>query len=177
MKRFLFAIIGLALALPGVTRAGAQTNAAAEGAIPAFFALERLKSLAGEWEGTVDDKENGPKVAVTYKATSNGSAVIETQFPGTKHEMVTVYHLDGKQVVLTHYCAMGNQPRMALASASSDQFVFDYSGGTNVDPKTDMHMHGLRIRFEAPKTITSEWQLYKEGKPMGTTRFYLTKKG
>ncbi len=178
MKQTVLALVTLGLAVSAVIPAKGQTNAAAGGPMPAFFAFQKLKSLAGQWEGTVDEKDSGPKVSVSYRVTSNGSALIETQFPGTKHEMVTVYHLDGPQVVMTHYCAMGNQPRMTMTSASSaSEFVFDYSGGTNVDPQKDMHMHSLRIRFEGPNTIVSEWQLYKEGKKAASNRFFLTRKG
>ena len=48
------------------------------------------------------------------RTTGGGSAVTETLFPGTAHEMMSVYHMDGDDLVLTHYCAGGNQPRMML---------------------------------------------------------------
>ena len=44
------------------------------------------------------------EATVTYKVTSGGSAVVETIGPGTEHEMVTVIHPDGDDLMLTHYC-------------------------------------------------------------------------
>ena len=61
--------------------------------------------------------------------------------PGTDHEMVSVYHADGKDVVMTHYCAFGNQPKMKLDPASKDnELKFVFAGGTNLDPAKDTHM-------------------------------------
>ncbi len=51
-------------------------------------------------------------VTCVFKLLSGGSAVRETMFPGTDHEMTNMYHLDGHDLVLTHYCAEGNQSRM-----------------------------------------------------------------
>ena len=48
---------------------------------------------------------------MVYGVTAAGTAVMEALFPETDHEMLTVYHLEGNDLVLTHYCAMGNQPR------------------------------------------------------------------
>ena len=76
-------------------------------------ALERFKALAGEWVAAEDGEmtKKGDLVA-RYAVTAGGSAVVETVFPGSPHEMVTVYHADGPDLVLTHYCVEGNQPRM-----------------------------------------------------------------
>ena len=52
-------------------------------------------------------------VSVTYETSSNGSIVVETLFPGTPHEMVSVYYDENGKFGMTHYCAM-EQP------ASSD---------------------------------------------------------
>ena len=52
------------------------------------------------------------KIVSVIKVTAGGSAVHETLFPGSAHEMVSVYHLDGADLVMTHFCALGNQPRM-----------------------------------------------------------------
>ena len=72
--------------------------------------FDQFKQLAGEWVGKETGK-NG-RVHVTYKVTSGGSAVVETILPGTDHEMVTVIHPDGDDLLLTHYCMLGNQPHM-----------------------------------------------------------------
>ena len=66
-----------------------------------------------------DDKgKPTDQVVSVFKLTGGGSAVQETIFPGAAHEMVSVYHADGKDVVMTHYCALGNQPKMKLDPAS-----------------------------------------------------------
>src|SRR5574342_751952 len=100
---------------------------------PEAFAL--LKNLAGEWNGTIDEKDKGPAGSANYKITAGGNAVLETLFPGTEHEMVTLYYLKGEELVLTHYCASGNHPQMALDKLSTKgQLVFTSTGAVNFDP-------------------------------------------
>src|SRR5687768_4823343 len=97
------------------------------GALDGKAAFARMKTLAGPWEGNIS-KPDGPPGAVRYELTAGGSAVKETQFPGTAHEMLTVYHLEGNDLVLTHYCATGNQPRMKMTSATEEEILFEYAG-------------------------------------------------
>ncbi len=140
-------------------------------------ALELMKGLAGEWQGTMPEKSDAPPLTVTYRVTSAGSAVMETLFPGSDHEMVTMYYLDGDKLVLTHYCAMANQPHMALQKSSTPQeLVFDFTGGSNVNPRKDSHMHSARIHLINADTLAAEWTPYKEGKPSDVTKFQLTRK-
>jgi len=128
-------------------------------------AFERLKGLSGAWTVTAGS-EGAVGSEVTYKVTGNGSAVVETLFAGGPHEMVTVYHLDGDDLVLTHYCAAGNQPRMKAARGGDpNTLAFQFDGGTNFDPKKDMHMHEAVIKFVGPDQVHSEWQSYT-----GTTK-------
>jgi hypothetical protein len=148
--------------------AGSDTKAKSE----ARTSLERLKQLAGEWRGTV--AEDGSPMAVTYEVTSGGTAVLERLFPGTPHEMLTLYHLDGDDLVLTHYCASGNQPRMRLVrSAGTDplELAFDYAGGSNIDPATDAHMHSARMWIRGADRLESEWAMFGKGKPAGAHKF------
>ena len=72
--------------------------------------------------------------------------------------MVSVYHLDGKELRMTHYCAAGNQPRVKLdlAKSTPDELIFVFDGGTNLDPEKDMHIHGVRIKFEKDGKVTSD---------------------
>ena len=80
--------------------------------------------------------------------------------------MVTVYHLDGKDVVATHYCALGNQPRLKLdQSALPKKLKFDFNGGSNMDSAKDLHMHEGVVTLIDDDHIESSWQAYKDGKP------------
>jgi len=103
--------------------------------------------------------------------------VVETLFPGTEHEMMTAYHLNGDQLMLTHYCAAGNQPKMTLdKSSTSSQLVFAFAGGTNLNADKDNHMHSGRIKFIDGDHLEAEWDSYQSGKPAGTHKFFLSRK-
>ncbi len=146
----------------------------ATAAPPAADCLARLQSLVGDWSGTARDAGPGLPVHVTYRLTGGGSVVVESLFPGTPHEMMTTYHLDGDQLMLTHYCAMKNQPRMVLDPASTaDEFIFTFAGGTNLTPGHGSYMHAGRIRFIDADTIETEWEVLTDGKPAGTKHFSL----
>jgi hypothetical protein len=139
-------------------------------------ALERLKGLAGEWRGKAGSGEGASPAVVRFETISGGTAVMETLFPGAPHEMRSIYHLDRGDLVMTHYCAMGNQPRVKLASASSrDELVFEFAGGTNFDPKKDPHVHSGRIRFTSADEIEAEWAVFQGEKQSGANRFVLAR--
>lgn len=132
-------------------------------AVAAPAAFEQLLTLAGDWvdvDGTLGAKG---EVAATYQVTSNGSAVIETIFPGKPYEMVTVFYRDGDQIALTHYCSLGNQPQMRSVSLASDKMVFSLSGGSNFDPAVDRYMHSRSLRFISETEVEGEWQEYSGG--------------
>jgi hypothetical protein len=159
------------LAVPLLAAAGPPAPKA-----DAKAAFERLKSLAGEWRGKAGHGEPGEAAVVRWESISGGTAVMETLFPGTPHEMRSVYHLDRGDLVMTHYCAMGNQPRVRLAAASTaDELVFEFAGGTNLDPKKDSHIHSGRIRFKGLDELEAEWAVFKGETPAGANRLALAR--
>ena len=135
---------------------------------PATGAFERLKSLEGNWIDV--DGAFGTKgaVAVTYRVTGGGTTVVETFPVATPGEMVTVYHQDGSDLVLTHYCSAGNQPRMRAKQLSGNTLAFDYDGGTNVDPAKTSHMHSVTIEFLTADEVRATWQNWRNGKSTET---------
>jgi hypothetical protein len=143
----------------------------------ASASLDRLKALAGDWVAAEDGEmaKKGDLVA-RYAVTAAGSAVVETVFPGSAHEMVTVYHADGPDLVLTHYCMEGNQPRMRARAAGGSRFNFTFDGGTNIDPKRDRHMNSAVVELLGPDEIRSEWTELAEGKPVLVARSHLVRK-
>jgi hypothetical protein len=137
-------------------------------------AFERMKSLAGEWKGQAGHGEQTFPAVVTYKLASNGSVVMETLMPGTPHEMISMYHLDGGELVMTHYCAMGNQPRMKLDTTAStqDELKFAFVGGTNLDPAKDGHIHAGALKFDGA-ALLADWTFWAGGKEQGHNKFNL----
>src|SRR5262245_29147339 len=131
--------------------------ALAAGKAPASPALERFKSLAGDWVAAEDGpmSKKGDLVA-RYTITAGGTAVVETLLPGQEHEMVTVYTADGNDVVLTHYCMEGNQPHMRAKSPSGARVAFAFDGGPNIDPGRDRHMHSAWVELVGADEIRSE---------------------
>jgi hypothetical protein len=169
--------IAAALALSAGATLAAWGATAPAGGKPAPAALDRFKALAGDWVAAEDGEmaKKGDLVA-RYAVTAAGSAVVETVFPGSAHEMVTVYHADGPDVVLTHYCMEGNQPRMRARAASGSRFDFAFDGGTNIDPKRDRHMNSAILELLGPDEIRSQWTELAEGKPVLVAKSHLVRK-
>ena len=132
-------------------------------------AFESRKSLEGEWVGT--RVSGGDPTTATYRVTAAGSAVVKTYAPGQPYEMITVYHMDGEDLMLTHYCAVGNQPRMKFeTSPVAKEIRFGFAGGTNFDPTTDTHAHEGWTRIVDSNTVETESLGYRDGKPAAPTR-------
>lgn len=126
--------------------------------------FERIKTLAGTWEGTSSMGEKGEKVSVKYQVTSGGSAVVETLFPDTPHEMVSVYDDEGGKLSMTHYCMLKNHPDMVLKSADESTINLDFADGQVFDPTKEPHMHSLSISFTDKDNMVQEWTMYENGK-------------
>ncbi len=103
-----------------------------------------LKTLAGEWKSVTPD---GKTATESYRIVSADSAIIlEQNMPGEPN-MITMFHPDGQKTVATHYCAMGNQPRMvAESSADTKSIAFRFKDVTNDDGKHG-YMRDLTIEI------------------------------
>jgi hypothetical protein len=155
--------------------AGAAVVEGADAAADHKAAFDRLKALAGDWKGR-HSTPDGPPMAVEYRLTGNGTAVTERLFAGSPHEMLSVYYLERGELVLTHYCAMGNQPRMKLVAGGKDgELRFDFAGGTNLDPATSTHIHGGRIAIPEPDRFDADWYVWTQGKLSDTKRIFMSR--
>jgi len=126
--------------------------------------FERIKTLVGNWKGK--DPE-GNAVTVSYKVISEGSTIMETQdMADTPEAMVTMYHVNGDKLMMTHYCSMGNQPRMRADKMSADgsTITFTMFDATNLAKKTDPHMSKLVVTFKDADHFVQEWSMSKDGK-------------
>ena len=136
---------------------------------------ERMKGLVGAWEGTSNMEKDGQPIRVEYRLTAGGSAVVETLFPGTPEEMISVYHDSDGTLSMTHYCMLQNQPHMKLLKAGADRLDLAFGGGSNIDPEKDAHMHALSILFVDKDHIVQNWTYFEGGKEKSVARFDLSR--
>jgi hypothetical protein len=115
-------------------------------------AFEKLRALAGEWEGPYEWSGAGRAGGImnaTYSVASNGSAVIEILSTGGVPSMTSVYHMDGADLRMTHYCAAGNQPRLKAERIDVAQGIMDFSfiDITNLASPDAGHVRRVEIRL------------------------------
>ncbi len=155
--------LGTLLIMISLPTPAAETGASAPGGTAAA-AFEKLKSLAGEWEAD----SNMGKIQARYELVSNGHVLLEhTTVAGMHQDMVTTYYLDGDTLALTHYCDLGNQPRMRARQINLErgEIQFDFAGAANLASPQETHMHAAAIRLVDAGHFTSDWTLFENAIP------------
>ncbi|MGO9404182.1 MAG: hypothetical protein ACLPVW_12015 [Terriglobales bacterium] len=122
--------------------------------------FELLKGLEGNWAGK---NNQGQPIQVTFRMTAGGSALMSEILGRGSENMITMFHMDGDRLLMTHYCAAGNQPRMKVISSDAKSVSFEFFDGTNIGPG-DGHMQ--RVTFTLPDADhhVEEWVFLDHGK-------------
>lgn len=148
------------------------------GAAPSAFAdllgaeaFEQMKVVVGQWQGV---SEGGRSLRIDYATTARGSVLVETWQPGTKAETLSVMHQDGDQVMATHYCGQGNQPRLVMKSSDGKRFVFEYQDASNLGDPDASHLHRLEFASRADGSL-DRIETYRSGAETETSRVHLTR--
>jgi hypothetical protein len=176
MKSARMLLLIILLSLSAMTFAQSSTQKPQSDAQKSF---DKLKALAGDWEGAVtadpptSEIPEGSRAHISMRITSRGNAIVhEMQEPGTpldpaKYDHpVTMIYLNDDQVNLVHYCDAGNRPHM-IANASADgkkiEFSFvDLSGGNDYG-----HMYHAVFTVIDANHHTEDWTYLMPGdKPM-----------
>lgn len=141
--------------------------------------FEKMKTLAGDWEGSVtmnppmQGMSGSDKVHVSLRITSRGNAIVhEMQEAGTaldpaKYDHpVTMFYMDADHLTLLHYCDAGNRPRMTAKPLIDDKTLdFDF-----VDVTGNLqygHMQHSTFTVVDPNHHTEDWTFLMPGdKPM-----------
>jgi hypothetical protein len=160
MKRYGLAFVA-AMSLVAFSSISAQEKLRP---VPGTPAWQKLRSLAGQWEGFAGEGEQRFPATAEVRMTGDGSAVMHVLGRDTPHEMVTMFHPDGERLLATHYCAAHNQPRMAMvAPPAPDQLAFEFVDGTNIGPG-DGYMKRLVITFKDADHHDEAWSSVQGGK-------------
>ena len=173
--------LSAALLVVGISSLGAQAEPQGGKApemkmssVPQTPEWQRLKTLVGEWEGTVVMEGKTLPTAIEVRMTGGGSAIMHVMDKGGPYEMVTMIHPDGRRLLATHYCAARNQPRMALVpSAAANQVAFSFVDGTNIAPGEE-HMRSVVFTFTDADHHEEAWT--SSGSPTAAVFKYARKK-
>lgn len=131
--------------------------------------FKRLEQLVGEWQGTYAwsgaRTDTGP-VKASYHLTGNGSALVEELIMNGVPAMTSVYHMDGDELRMTHYCAAHNQPRLRAHTIDLErwQIEFAFVDITNLPAPDAPHVDGLVIGSGAPDQLVLSFQFGAGGK-------------
>jgi hypothetical protein len=143
--------IAMAVLLTCSAVAAAETDAQA--------AFDKMKSLAGTWEGKSAD---GKSISTKYQLAAGGKSLMEES---SEDHMVTMFFLTGGRLVLTHYCGTGTQPHMqATVSPDGKTIAFEFVDGVNIANMDSGHMHRAVFTLSDPDHYTEEWTWMQSGK-------------
>ena len=131
---------------------------------PAREGFERFKKLEGKWQGR---STKGWEETISFKTIAAGSVVVENSFDAHPNEtMMTMYHLDGDRLMLTHYCVSKTQPRLVATSFADGgtSITFTFLDGTSLPTRDRGHMDKLIVQFLDDDHVTNQWTWYQNGK-------------
>jgi hypothetical protein len=157
----------LALALGATIYGGGKSKTASKSSVDKTAAeavFERLKKLEGKWR---EVSTKGWAEETQIHTLARGTAVsVQAADPKSEMAMLTVYHLDGGRLLLTHYCEAGNQPRLAATSIEDEgqKVTFTFLDGTNMTSRNVGHMDKVVMVFEDDHHFSEQWTWYQDGK-------------
>lgn len=170
--RFALTVILMSFSVAALAQHEHVSTPAAAAPSEAQKSFEALKTLAGSWEGTLMPVPavkdfSGARVKVVIRVTSRGNALMhEMTIAGLPDDPITMLYLEGERLMLTHYCDMGNRPRMVGKPSPDGKTVafevLDISGGTQRG-----HMADAVFTIVDANHHIEEWKsIYPNGKTM-----------
>jgi hypothetical protein len=130
--------------------------------------FEVFKSLNGQW--AISSGGKTLPFRMTYAIASNGSIVTE-QFG----KELSVFYNDNGNLLMTHFCNRGNQPRLKLkAGGAASRYEFDMFDITNLKDPSDDHVHAIIYEIPDPQHIRLEI-IWKKGDGEESEKYVLTK--
>jgi hypothetical protein len=176
--RFMLSVVLVSLSAVAFAQSDAQKPVAQSDAQKSF---DKLKTLAGSWEGRVTTlpqaaEVEGKYALVSLRVTSMGNALMhEIKLEGRPDDPITMLYLDGDRLLLTHYCDAGNRPRM-VAKVSPDGKTVEFDFLDVVGSTRYGNMHDAVFNVIDANHHTEDWTWMGPGDKPVHARFDLQRK-
>ncbi len=134
------------------------------------MSFDKMKMLAGSWEGTLTTTPAAPEVQghqaqIVMRVTSRGNALMhDLRVDGIPDNPITMFYLDEGRMMLTHYCDAGNRPRM-VGKVSPDGKKFDFEF-LDISGNPKNHMHHSLITILDENHHTEDWTFMMGDQPI-----------
>ncbi|HST44251.1 MAG TPA: hypothetical protein VLK29_03400 [Luteimonas sp.] len=115
-------------------------------------AWSRMLDLAGSWRLAAAATPRQAAFRLVLAPVSRGSALEERYGDPAGDTTRTLFHRDGGRILATHYCAQGNQPRLAwnpAVSGGPDPIAFAFIDATNLPDPGASHLVRLSLALDA----------------------------
>ena len=122
--------------------------------------FEQFEALAGEWVGMTNEDR---QLKVSYKLSVNGTVLVETWELRPGLDALTLYHMDGDDLIATHYCPLGNQPRLRLESSSDGIYYFEFVSATNMASMGEEHNQSFEFQIRGANEFLRSETYVKAG--------------
>jgi hypothetical protein len=136
-----------------------DTGAALLPSAHAVFA--QLTQLVGPWHGTT---ASGHALTVAYRLVAARTVLVETWMFASGDEALTLYYCDGPHLLATHYCPLGNQPRLRWQPAHDPRHVFTCFDATNLPTPATAHQQQFVIHLLSPTTFLRSETYAQDGR-------------
>jgi hypothetical protein len=128
-------------------------------------AFEKMKTLAGSWQGTVMDIP----INFTIRAASSGTAILhegDTSGGGPPKHEITMFYVEGDRLLATHYCDAGNRSRWE-GKMSPDGKAIEFSFLDVAGPTRGGYLKDMVITMiDADHHIVAFTFVMPDGKPI-----------
>ena len=132
-------------------------------------ALDFFKSLKGTWN--IQSGDRTLAIKMTYELASKDTIVAESF-----GKELSVFYPDGSDLMMTHFCNAGNQPRLKLKKNSSPAtFEFEMTDITNLqDHSPGAHVQRIIYKMTDAKELNLEI-VWKRGEREESEKYVLTR--
>ncbi|HXD30997.1 MAG TPA: hypothetical protein VN643_07770 [Pyrinomonadaceae bacterium] len=162
MRKLAILIILVATAVVAMAQEPSKAAAPQSDAKKAF---EKMKTLAGSWQGTVMDIP----INFTIRAVSSGTAILhegDTSGGGPPKHEITMFYVEGERLLATHYCDAGNRARWE-GKMSPDGKAIEFSFLEVAGPTRGGYLKDMVITMiDADHHVVAFTFVMPDGKPV-----------